>query len=133
VDFAVLHLLLTVKKGVAMLEYVRKCKEAYEAGKCPKVEFIKCVYDGAVSHARDKNIVKLGTKALRDLSLKYGRYGYIPIEDIAKQAGFKQYRGSGLWPWREKNADVVEQEKGHRAYRIKKEFFEAFHQALSCI
>ncbi|HAS28421.1 MAG TPA: hypothetical protein DCR59_04590 [Dehalococcoidia bacterium] len=109
-----------------MLVYVKHCKEKYTKGN--EDAYIRCLLSGIKRNEGEEKVVRRATKAILDLSRQQGRDAFISITDILSRAGFERYRGSGLWPWLKKNADVIEKYEGCRAYRIKKEFYSIIDQ-----
>ena len=116
-----------------MLRYVERCLMAYRAGGS-RLEYCRCVLSEAEQNARGKKgLVRRGTQALFELSKQHGRDRFIPIDDIRSHSGIRknQTPTAGLWPWLDKQADVIEQEKGLRAYRINTEFYEAMEHLFT--
>lgn len=103
-----------------MLKYVEECRKSYVRGN--EVEYVKCILRGIKDHEDQEKVVRRATKAL--LKLSKNPECFVSRGDILSRAGFEHYNGpsSGLWPWLEKNADVIEKAKDCRAYRVRKEF-----------
>jgi hypothetical protein len=114
-----------------MLKYVEECKKSNVRGN--KIEYVKCVLRGIKDNENKEKVVRRATKALLELSKD--PECFVSRGDILSQAGFKRYNGpsSGLWPWLEKNADVIEKAKDSRAYRVRKEFRLAMAQVRPAI
>lgn len=115
--------------------YVRRCREAYETHRDGD-RFVRCVLDGAMREARqinldprehDRDIVCRATKALVALAGPAG--ARVDREDIREHAGFRVYKGTGLWPWNRNNADVVVSQGRYRL--IRPEFLGAMQRAVA--
>lgn len=80
-----------------------------------------------------QDLVRRGTMALLDLSLKEERGTFIPIHRVRMLSGIwkAQSKTAGLWPWLEGHTGVIEKKEGQRAYRIKDRFYDAIRLALS--
>jgi len=107
-----------------------------------KVKYVKCMLSGAREHARDKGLLEHGIRALFKLSKKRGRDTFVEIQKIYEISGIcpTQSIRAGLWAWLDEfgagprltfGAGIVEKAEGRRAYRIRKEFYQAVEQVLS--
>lgn len=112
-----------------MREYVRECLQKHPPDQFP-VEFVQCVFRHAKEKARDKEMILKATRALVDLSRRKGADAFITFEEIAIHAGTGTSASGGLWIWLANHADVVEQQPGVRAYRIRNDFYEAFQRLV---
>lgn len=114
-----------------MLKYVEECRKSYVRGN--EVEYVKCVLRGIKAHEDQEKVVRRATKALLELSKD--PECFVSRGDILSRAGFERYNGpsSGLWPWLERNADVIEKAKDCRAYGVRKEFRLAMAQVRPAI
>ena len=106
-----------------MLEYVKRCRSKYTKGN--EAEYIRCLLSGIIGNEGNEKVVRRATKAMLELNVEQGHDCFISRKDIFSRARFERYHGpgSGLWPWLEENADVIEKAQGRRAYRIKNEFY----------
>ena len=87
------------------------------------------MFDEARNKERDKKEVYNGTKALVELSQQKGKTAFIRVDDVKNRAGITKSGGSGgLWPWLGKEANVVEEQTRPKAYKIRKEFWDAMLQ-----
>jgi hypothetical protein len=109
----------------SMREYIKRCREAYCAGGS-ELEYVQGVLSESEDPAR-QDLVRRGTKVLLELSKVQGRDKFISIHSVRLLSGIRkgQSKTAGLWPWLERNADVIEREEGQGAYRIKNEFYDA--------
>ena len=107
-----------------------------------KVKYVKCVLSGAREHPGDQHLLRSGIRGLLELSRKRGRDAFVEIEDIYEVSGIKPAQSitAGLWAWLDAfgsepslvfGAGIVEKAGGRRAYRVKKEFYQAVEQAFS--
>jgi hypothetical protein len=119
-----------------LLKFVEDCRAAYDKSG-DKYSYVRCVLIGAVKFARrrhldgehDRDIVWRATKALVESSGENEASDqWVTRSDIRSHAGFKYYRGSGLWPWRESQANVVERMQG--LFRIRREFRDAMNRVI---
>lgn len=125
---------LAVNGEVAMKEYryVEDCK----------VKYVKCVLSGARERPGDQDLLRGGIRALLELSRKRGRDAFVEIEDIYEVSRINPTQSitAGLWAWLDGfgsepslvfGAGIVEKAGGRRAYRIRKEFYQAVERAFS--
>jgi len=118
-----------------MRNYVKKLRDPYLAGiSSLRLEYVQSILNGAESHERESQSVRLGTRCLVELSREAGPGAYITREELISKSGMESDSATaGLWVWLKNNADVVEEEpgtpRGSGAFRIRPEFYEAM-QAL---
>ena len=98
-----------------MRDYVKKCMANY----------VESVWRNAMRYERQKKAVRLGTRALLELTAEKGCGVWVSGQDIKSRTGLEQ--GSGLWPWIE--AGVIEKARGVR--RVRPEFYLAMLAATS--
>ena len=116
-----------------MREYVRNCRDAYRAGGSAE-EYVRCIFREALKREREEKLVMRGTWALVELSGRRGANDYIPANAIKEFAGIRgtgkggRSASGGLWPWLEREANVVEEQSVTKAYRIRREFYQAMQQ-----
>ena len=115
-----------------MREYVKKCRNAYASG-VSELEYVRCVLENASGREIGENLVWRGTKALVELSVERGLGQFITIEEIRLRSGIQrgQTPTAGLWPWLDGSADVVQKKPGYRAYKIRREFYQAMQQLFN--
>ncbi len=105
-----------------------------------KVKYLECLLLGAKEHAKGENLLERGLRALYQLSKEQGSDKYYTLEEIRRFSGIKpnQSATGGLWGWLNEygavkiGAGIVERRDGGqpRAYRIRKEFYEAVGKVL---
>ena len=113
-----------------MVKYSEECWKTYLVNGDAK-SLVQCIYlkaqQEADKKADGKYVVNKGTRALVKLTIearKRGQNTSIPLNEIRREAGVEG--GSVVWPWTwEQGADVVRKEPGHKAFKIREEFFEA--------
>ncbi len=116
-----------------MREYIKECLLRYPPDKFP-TQFVHCVFEKAKDNERGEKLVRRGTQALVELSDQNGQGAYIPLDEIKQRAGIGgigkggSSGSSGLWVWGEKQASVLEVRAKPKAYKIRKEFWEAMMQ-----
>jgi hypothetical protein len=117
-----------------MKEYVKKCHNTFLRGLLAvRLKFVQDVLFEARLHQRGDDLVWRATKALVELTSERETGEFITFEEIRKRSGIDrgQTPSTGLWPWLQHEAEVVQKMEGSRSYRISSDFVEAMQSLFN--
>ena len=109
-----------------MLEYVEDCLKDYRTHGSES-KLVKSILNRANQEARKRSggkyMVQNATKALVQISRKWGPDKFIPLNTIKDEAKTKSSPRGGLWPW--VFADILEGKTGPKSYKIRASYYSA--------